>query len=314
MVNSVLDGKITEKIVRLGTRSSDERIQEYTLDKLERLATAPTLDRSLKRQYGVMKRLEEDMTETMTSIRLPLLSWGEIERYLDIHHPDHAEMFRAPPFWIQALADLKWQEEETKGVFKEVTHKKGKTKTVEADALSKTLYGFWRQGFDLHYIQQKPPAPSRQQKGKQRVDIDASVEEPTMLLTNPVEFFTYLGYGEGQMPPVPNSNRQLADLLLSRSNVWSMSIAERQRLADEWERRIRNLAYASKLDQYTRLKGEYKEACEQYDDMRNEVMRFYLVHITTSHFEIFRVFARSDVAFSAIPISLHAQRTVCRPE
>ncbi|KXN82337.1 NFX1-type zinc finger-containing protein 1 [Leucoagaricus sp. SymC.cos] len=275
MVSSVLDAKITEKIVRLGTRSSDERIQEYTLDKLERLATAPTLDRSMRRQYGVMKRLEEDMEETMTSIRLPLLSWEEIERYLDIHHSDHAEMFREPPYWIQALADLKWQEEEKQGEFKEVKRKKRgkKEMIVESDTLSKTLYGFWRQGLDLQFIQQEPSAPPKQQKGRQRADADTDTEASAMLLTNPAAFFTSLGFGEGQMPPVPSNNRQLANLLLSYANVWSMSIPERQRLADEWERRIRSLAYNSKLDQYTRLKDEYKEACKEYDDMRNEVRR-----------------------------------------
>ena len=84
MVTSVLDAKITEKIVRLGTRSSDERIAEYTLDKLEKLASASTLDRSMKRQYAKMKELEERMTKTITSIRLPLLNWEKIEEYLDI--------------------------------------------------------------------------------------------------------------------------------------------------------------------------------------------------------------------------------------
>jgi len=125
MVNLVLDAKITEKIVRLGTRSSDERISEYTLSKLERLATAPTLDRSIKRQYAAMKRLEETMTETMTSIRLPLLSWDEIEKYLDIHYPEHADRFREPPFWITKLVEMKQEEEEKEGDFTQVTSEEG---------------------------------------------------------------------------------------------------------------------------------------------------------------------------------------------
>ena len=73
MVTSVLDARITEKIVRLGTRSADERIAQYTLDKLEKLASEAVLNRSMKRQYAKMKKLEEALTRTMTSILLPLL-------------------------------------------------------------------------------------------------------------------------------------------------------------------------------------------------------------------------------------------------
>ncbi|KAF5352576.1 hypothetical protein D9756_006113 [Leucocoprinus leucothites] len=273
MVTSVLDAGITENIVRLGTRSSDERISQYTLDKLERLASAPTLDRSIKRQYGVMKRLEESMTELMTSIRLPLLSWEKIEEYLDIHHPEHADMFRMPPFWIAELTSLKWQEEEELGEFQEVKHGKKSKKPIIEESVSRTIYGFWRQGFDIQFIQQQPPAPPGRQKGKQRAEshTEAPAEIPQSLLTNPVAFFTSLGF-EGQVPPVPSGDRQITELLGS-VHIWSMSTRERLRLANEWEQKIRNMAYANNLDQYARVKDEYKEACKEYDDMRDEIRR-----------------------------------------
>jgi len=76
------------------------------------------------------------------------------------------------------------------------------------------------------------------------------------------------------MPPVPSGNRKLAELLDS-ANVWSMSASERLKLADQWERRIRKLAYDTQLDQYTRLKQEYKDACKEYNDMRNEVKSYH---------------------------------------
>ena len=275
MVNLVLDAKITDKIVRLGTRSSDERISEYTLSKLERLATASTLDRSIKRQYAAMKRLEETMTETMTSIRLPLLSWDEIEKYLDIHYPEHADRFREPPFWITKLVEMKQEEEEKEGDFTQVTHRKKGTSTVQS-SVSKTIYGFWRQGFDLDFIRQKPPMPLTEQKGKQREDSNEkiSTKMSQSLLTNPEAFFTNLGY-EGQMPPVPSGDRLLTQLQ-NFANVWSMSTNERLKLANQWEQKIRNLAYNTRLNQYTRLKQEYKDACKEYDDMRDEVKPFYL--------------------------------------
>ncbi|KXN80629.1 Helicase required for RNAi-mediated heterochromatin assembly 1 [Leucoagaricus sp. SymC.cos] len=267
MVTSVLDANITENIVRLGTRSSDERVSKYTLDKLEKRAIEPAMRRSIGRQYGIMKTLETQVMKTMTSIRFPLLSW---ELFLDSHYPEHADMFRIPPKWIAELADLKRREEETLGEFQEVKRRK-EEQTVES-SISKTIYGFWRQGFDLQFIQQMPPVPSDQQKGKQRADTDSDPQVPTSLLMDPVAFFTSLGFEEGQVPPVPSNDRQVTELLYY-ANVWSMSDRERSRLADEWEWAIRNMAYVSQLDQYTRLKEEYKDACQEYDDMRNEIRR-----------------------------------------
>ena len=103
-------------------------------------------------------------------------------------------------------------------------------------------------------------------KGKQRADAEA--DAPQSLLTDPIAFFGSLGFSG--LPPVSTLNRPLIQLL-SHANVWSMSIPERVRLAEEWERKIRNLAYNSQLDEYQRLKEEYEEACKDYDDMRDEV-------------------------------------------
>ncbi|RPD60417.1 hypothetical protein L226DRAFT_469457 [Lentinus tigrinus ALCF2SS1-7] len=275
MLTSVLDAGITEKVVRLGTRSSDERISQYTLDKLEKLATAPSLDRSIRRQYHTMKELEERMMETMTSIRLPFLTWEKIEEYLDIHHPDHAELIRIPPFWIAQLFELKGREEEQEGEFVKVDHKKkGKKQTVD-NSVTHTLYGFWREGFDLQYIQQQPVTPVPQStkgkgKGKGKGRADAIPDEPQSLLTNPLAFFASLGFSS--LPPVPRMNRPLSQLL-NAANVWSMSMPERGKLAEDWEHRIRNLAYISRLGEYKRLKKEYEEACKEHDDMRDEIRR-----------------------------------------
>ena len=272
MVTSVLDAKITEKIVRLGTRSSDERIAEYTLDKLEKLAAASTLDRSMRRQYAKMKELEERMTKTMTSIRLPLLNWDKIEQYLDIHYPEHAELIRMPPFWILELASQKWDEEDQEGEFQEVK-RKGKDKKTVDSTVSRTMYGVWRAGVDIDFIQQRPPVPqappAASRKGKQKQVAPTANAQPLSLLADPSAFFASLGFA-GMMPPIPSKNRPLSDLLRD-PNVWQMSLLERARLAADWEKRIRSLAYTSQLDHYKSLKEEYKEACQEHDDMRDEV-------------------------------------------
>lgn len=274
MLTSVLDAGITNKVVRLGTRSSDERIMQYTLDKLEKVASASNLDRSFKRQYAVMKKLEEQMTNVMTAIRLPLLDWDKIEQYLDIHYPEHANAFRMPPFWIVELSGLMWAEEEQLGEWQDVKKKSTKKKETVENSVRNTLYGFWRAGRDIQFLQVQPPKeapPTQKGKGKGK-DVGPSPEdesEQMPLLANPVAFFESLGF-VGMMPPIPALNRPLGDLL-EHSSVWAMSPAERTRLAGDWEQRIRMNAYASQLDHYNSLRDEYKEACKNYDDLRDEV-------------------------------------------
>ena len=178
MLTSVLDADITQKVVRLGSRSTDERIAQYTLKALEERDSATRLDRSMKRQYAMMKELEEDMRTTMTAIRLPCLDWNTIEDYLDIHFPEHADMFRQPPFWIQELATLMWNEEDVSGKFVEQKGKKGKKKAeVVDDSIARTFYGLWRIGVDVAYIQTPPsPPPKDGPEGKEKAK-EASAQQ-----------------------------------------------------------------------------------------------------------------------------------------
>ncbi|KAL7277033.1 hypothetical protein ACG7TL_008877 [Trametes sanguinea] len=272
MLTSVLDAGITHNVVRLGTRSSDERVSQYTLDKLEKVAATAQMDRAFRRQYATMKKLEEQMSKVMTSIRLPLVSWDTIETYLDIHYPEHADTFRMPPFWINELSGLMWAEEEQHGEWQE-TKKKGHKKTETVDnSVSRTMYGFWRVGKDLQFLQIPPSQTAQAQKGKEVMahapDADDIVAP---LLANPVDFFERLGFG-GAMPTIPTSNRPLS-ALQRFANVWAMSASERTRLADDWEQKIRRNAYVSQLQHYNALREEYKEACKDYDDMKDENRR-----------------------------------------
>ncbi|KAI0353983.1 hypothetical protein OH77DRAFT_1426841 [Trametes cingulata] len=271
MLTSVLDANITNRVVRLGTRSSDERIAQYTLDRLEKVASASTLDRSFKRQYAIMKKLEEEMMRVMTSIRLPLLSWETIETYLDIHYPDHVESFRTPPFWIVELSSLISAEEARMGEWRDVK-KKGSKEIVDSN-VSRTLYGFWRAGKDLQFLHStniKKTTRSDKGKGRSSSALDPDAEEES-LLASPAAFFEALGF-EGRMPSVPVHNRPL-EVLLQSANVWAMSSSERTRLGDDWERRIRMNAYTTKLNHYQAIREEYKAACKEYDDLRDESRR-----------------------------------------
>lgn len=256
MLTGVLDEGITQKLVRLGSRSSDERISEYTLDKLERVAGKNNLGRSIGRQYGVMKKLEEEMSDVMRSIQEPSLSPNEIENHLQIHYPEHAESLQTPPFWIQELMQLYWKDTEENGEWQEVG-KEGKAK--EQQIVVRSAYTFWKDSIDLQYITPQALKPG----------------EPPQVRPEIQELFSDLGFGT-MVPPIPTTSRS-SNILLDNAAIWSMSIYERTLLAIEWEKTIRSLAYETNLEEYEKLRSQYREACKEYNDIRDEVSDLFAV-------------------------------------
>lgn len=264
MLTGVLDDGITQKLVRLGSRSSDERIAEYTLDKLEKIAGRNNLNRSIGRQYGVMKALEEEMSKVMQSIQEPTLSASDIQNYLEIHYPEHADSLFAPPFWVQALTERHWMDEEEHGEWKTA----GEERKAQAEnSLARTMYGFWKDCIDIQYITPQVLTPG----------------QPPQVSPAIQELFFELGYGTN-LPPVPMTTRS-SDTLLNIPAMWSMSPLERTMLANAWEDVMRTLAYDTNLEQYERLRTSYRDACKEWQDIRDEVSNsalYYRAHVQTS--------------------------------
>jgi hypothetical protein len=268
MLTEVLDAKITNKVVRLGSRSSDERIAEYTLDKIERAAERTPLNRSMGRQYGVMKDLEKDMRHVMEKIQLPKISAHAVKQYLEIHSPEHAISLSNPPYWIAELSRKLWADESEHGEWTQVAAKPKEQK--EAKELARTLYGLWKSGEDLAFL--TPPSPptlssesgSRTSEPVQQEDAEGGSNQGDI-----DKFFEEVGFGNIR-PPIPTTDRPLSSLMKDEF-IWRMSLSERIRVSSAWEEAMRSLAYEINLDRYNELRGRYKEACELYNSMKDEV-------------------------------------------
>lgn len=280
MLNSILDAGITNKLIRIGARTSDERIKEYTIDKFENEAPKSSVNRSIGKQYAEMKKLEGEILEVMETIQAPQLEWHRIQNHLEILYSDHVMELEQPPFWIQALYDRQHEDEEENGEFITVERSK-KGKQVAKDVAG-TLYDFWKRGEDLRYImpQRVPVQPlenrKRKGKGKNRA-MDQIQTQPVQFAPIPpdvVEFFFNLGFQT--IPPAPSTNRPVT-ILEQSSSVWSMSLIERQRLSSMWEDEIRTAAYEMNLSRYEELRTQYKDACKDYNDMRDEVRPLFVV-------------------------------------
>ena len=247
MLTSILDAKITTNIVRLGARATDERIAQYSLNKLEQLAGHGELDRPRRRQFAILKEVEGHMDGIMNQIQLPQLTSEYAETYLDFHYTQHADSLRDPPFWIAELFRKVTEDENENGEWIEVS----RSKKSAQDAEIKGIYGFWKSGRDIEFIQ-PPPTSSQMMDPRQA-------------------FFDELGF-LGMIPRIPSGQRPLERLVVG-DNIWSMSLSERRCLAESWEDEMRRIAYESNLDEFDRLKQQYKDACRVYEDVQDEVSR-----------------------------------------
>ncbi|KAH9987464.1 AAA domain-containing protein [Russula compacta] len=252
MLTSILDAQITTNVVRLGSRTTDERIAQYTLHKLERLPENEALHRLRRREYAALKQIEDDLTRVMNQMQLSGLTWKDAEKFLDFQYPQHADSLREPPFWIAEVFRRITEDEKENGEWTQVS----KGKKANQDPEITGIYGFWKNGGDIEFIQS--PSTSKS-KGDGGVDPRQA-------------FFEELSFS-GMMPSIPPGQRSLENLITSTSDVWSMSLSERKCLAQSWEDDMRRAAYEINLEEFHLLKKRYKVACKGYEDVQDALRR-----------------------------------------
>jgi hypothetical protein len=113
LLESVLDKGITQKIVRLGSRSQSERLQGFTLDKLEKFHD-DFLRRGVNTAFGAMKRAEEAFNDGM--VRMKSNQQGgleDLEILLQLNYPEHQESLAYSPDEIQSRTEELFGEDST---------------------------------------------------------------------------------------------------------------------------------------------------------------------------------------------------------
>lgn len=143
MLCGVLDAKITDKIVRLGGRSADERISEYSIENLEMVAGKSILDRSFGRHYRDLKETEKEIENFMREYMRKDASSDDITRYIATQYPEHFEYLLSPPNWASLLHQQAVDDEEG------WTRAGRRGQRQEEDA---SIYAFWREGKDISFL------------------------------------------------------------------------------------------------------------------------------------------------------------------
>jgi hypothetical protein len=148
MLCSVLDANITRNIVRLGSRSSDERISQYSIETMELADGQSRLDKTFGNRRRELKRVQEDITKLMGRVlNLDIESdSAEIMKYLSTFYPDHHEYLAHPPAWISTLKDLFDKGDDATGVW-HVQGRKGKSRVQD-----RSDYAYWKDCGDVDLV------------------------------------------------------------------------------------------------------------------------------------------------------------------
>ncbi|KAK0440271.1 hypothetical protein EV421DRAFT_1712588 [Armillaria borealis] len=273
MLLSLLDAKITTNLVRLGSRSSDERINQYALDKLERMNNLEfsPLDQIVFNERCAMDDLEDEMRTILQRIQTPSDTWETVTNYLLASFPDHLVSFTDPPFWIDRLAEEFCQDIKTKGEWTTV----GKKNRRNVD-IPNTIYSFWKSGQDISFIQ--PPQPPNCTAETSKEEIQKWVELQRAYLTRTNNLFVPLGFPEGIVPPIPTTSRPIDELLVTDA-IWHMSFKERQTLSTFWENEMKTFAYDKHRQDYELRREEYEAACKRFNDAKDESRRQLLSRV-----------------------------------
>jgi hypothetical protein len=139
MLTSVLDADITKRIVRLGGRSKDERISQFSLRKLEEVqGRSERLDHAFKGQYRQLRDVERKMDAVLKKLQKRSIESAEMEEYLEFSFPERYEDLINLPVWVRWIRCDVGADTERHGVWRQAT---GGQRSREADTSSES--SFW---------------------------------------------------------------------------------------------------------------------------------------------------------------------------
>ncbi|CAE6467693.1 unnamed protein product [Rhizoctonia solani] len=265
MLNGILDADITKNIIRLGSRFSiDERLSNYSLDKIEREEAKSRLGSSGKAAYREMKQLETEMKHLMTEISSHKVPISHIEQHIAFAYPHHhGELLTHVPSWIEAIAP------------KPSDHSEGWETVGDSPDQDQSMINFWLKGRDLQFLE------TRGKKG---------AEDKTAVQISSRNMFDFLNKDDGDVPAsrqnflqtfmrehglknipkVPNTTRPL-DILLKNPRVWNMSRSERTMLHEAWSIEASDLTHVGQIKDFEDFRESHVKASGQHKEITDQL-------------------------------------------
>ena len=286
LLSGVLDAGITQKIVRLGSRSADERISQYSITSLDKSWSGNI--------YRALKQVQAQLLQLVKSVAVRQIISNDIMAYIKIQYPDHHEHICNPPEWINTLI-LLWSNSDENGGW---AGKCG-SKMPPDD----TTYRRWLRGEDLDFLSTRPDLPAiKPAAGRtfniasdisNRFNADASIDnsssdnsdsgsddesdkEPIMdsrsereanwprldisevEVQGPLASGFFNAHSMNSIPEIPVTDREL-ETLLAQGSMWTLSKRERLKLDQYWRERTREGIWEGQLKAFENLRRDYQE-------------------------------------------------------
>ncbi|KAJ6499128.1 hypothetical protein C8R45DRAFT_981206 [Mycena sanguinolenta] len=147
MLSSVLDAGITNKVVRLGSRSADEKVSKYSIETIEMVAGKSRLDRSFGHHYRDLKNVQEEIKRLMKTFVHAKVTSDQFRSYLQIQYAEHYEhLYECPPDWVKILRTAFADADSDEDTWMQA----GKRGKVEIE--DNSMYAYWRHGRDLDFL------------------------------------------------------------------------------------------------------------------------------------------------------------------
>lgn len=164
MLCSVLDAKITTDIVRLGSRTSEERISQYSIETREMAAGQSRLHPTYTEKYKELHSVGVEITKLIKSINETDLESdsSEIVKYISLSYPEHHVAMAESPSWISVAKGLAHDGDAESGARWQRLGRKGLV--IDEDT---SIYAFWKNCGDLDFLEMiaSPVASNIEQTG-----------------------------------------------------------------------------------------------------------------------------------------------------
>lgn len=276
LLNSILNAGITNKIVRLGSRSADERISQYSLESLERLDSANTGHRvSINKAYWALREAEKELRTVLSQLQNGDVTEDERENYMTLFWPFHLQELQDPSPLVVQLREMD----------------KGWTTAGQAGQQEEeSTFNYWVRGGDISWLQnchkrneEKRKAPTNRFQTLEVQDLQSDSDEdysyddisdlPGVEIEDEEEAALRQlleQVGLLQLPPIPESDRSLDDLRAD-PDIWNMSLRERGKLAQSLNEGVRQHYYTQKTKAFAHLKKRFEDARDAHEECQTQV-------------------------------------------
>ncbi|KAG0086969.1 hypothetical protein BGZ92_007708 [Podila epicladia] len=266
----LLDKGIND-IVRIGARSKSERLQQYNLHELMLKHDKPfNVQNALRAAYGALEADAKVIEDLERALQGDCLTWENVKGHLRLHFHDLYLQFDRSGNTTFSTFDLAGNQDEGEnsndgdGGFMKVESKR-----------SKNLHHFdrWRFGHDIREITQRNTQVRESQRRSKKNNAHRFKRNLFAVLDSDVE--KDWGLQAPVYKKIPSTDRPVH--LLLGSDIWNMSMTERQRLLHQWRPHVQQILMirlGKLVKDFDVLNNNKNDA---FDEFRRQILRNCLV-------------------------------------